>query len=108
MTPKFTPGPWVIPVANVFRVLAFHRRDDDRDTQRREPAYCIFDPAFETHYGQTPLSWRDVDGAEIAANARLIAKAPAMYAELSRLREAVGEEDAKIIEQLLSEIDGED
>ena len=84
MTPKFTPGPW------------WHEN---------EGGWSIW--KIRSQPGEI-LAEVIGDSAETDANARLIAKSPAMYKELRRLQEVVGEEDALLIEQLLSEIDGED
>ena len=83
-TSKHTPGPWVIPVANIFRVFAL---DESGNAHR-----CIVaDTTPESvKYGRDELGWGDPAtmsdeecdrlGAEGAANARLIAAAPDLLA----------------------------
>lgn len=62
---KHTPGKLMIPVANVFRVIAV---DDLGD-----PVRLILDGCPDGHYGNVLLKWGDDDGPEMAANARRIA-----------------------------------
>lgn len=83
---QHTPGPWVIPVANVYRVIALKDGEPYRG--------IVNDTAPEhSHFGQDDLGWHegysDPDspegirmGLEAAANTRLIAAAPDMLAAL--------------------------
>ena len=97
MTPKFTPGPW----------RALHARDSQNPNCQCGQVWSVTADVPVCSVVSSCDEFISPDAAFVD-NIRLIAKAPAMYKELRRLQEVVGEEDAKIIEQLLSEIDGED
>lgn len=63
---KPTKGDWVIPVANIFRVLAVD--------ENGKPTRLIHDqPDMTSYFGDVKLEWREEDGPEAAANTRLIA-----------------------------------
>jgi hypothetical protein len=100
---SFTPGPWVIPSANVFRVISLK--------DGLKPHRCIVDNTMPegAYFGRDNLGWNsrsETQGVEAAANARLIAAAPSMFNLLERFAKAA---DVQGITELaeLAELAGE-
>lgn len=83
---SYTPGPWVIPSANVFRVIALRDGLPHR--------VIVKDTAEELcWYGHQQIGWLDErDSKESAANARLIAAAPEMF----ELLETIENDDGSV------------
>lgn len=75
--PPWTPGPWVVPGANVFRVVSSHAQHQNKRSGMAPPYpwAIVADMAPES-----------VGGEQAAANARLIAAAPELAAALEALR----------------------
>lgn len=76
---RHTPGPWVISVSNVFRVIAL---------KDGEPYRVIVKDTYEEGcwYGQKLIGWLGSNAQEeAAANARLIAAAPEMFEALAKI-----------------------
>lgn len=76
---KHTPGPWAIPVANVFRVVAPHAPREKPVDPRAYPWPVVADT--------DPQS---TSGGEAAANARLIAAAPELLEAAKGLLQLIG------------------
>ncbi len=101
---KHTPGPWEIDVANSHsgQIATLH----GAETALGEPTWLEI---WSIHWPYTPST--------VAANARLIAEAPAMFKLLELLEEAIGREPGMIgqnlvtgrgmIQLLLAKIEGE-
>ncbi len=70
-SPKYTPGPWVIKPTHHHLMLQVHSKDD-----------CI---------ATCDTGGFDLSYDEREANARLIAQAPALYAEYGKLHDMVSD-----------------
>ena len=90
---KHTPGPWLV---GEHRIGLDGDADEidvvSKGDSRGDHSICTVDEAWE---------------GCIEANARLIAAAPDMLAELERLIDAVGEEDVNCIEAVIRRANGE-
>ena len=96
----FTPGPWVIPSANVFRVIALK--------DGLKPHRCIVDDTMpeDAYFGRDNLGWNarsEAQGVEAAANARLIAAAPSMFNLLERFTKAAAAHGSTELAELAGE-----
>lgn len=87
---RHTPGDWVVPVANIFRVLAV---DEDG-----KPTRLIHDqPDMVSYFGDVRLEWKEDDGPEAAANARLIAASKKLLAACQAMLATWGSDDEDAI-----------
>ncbi len=93
---KHTPGPWVIPTANVFRVIALD--------EKGQPVLCIVEDTAppDVFFGSKQIGWdrlieSECDsqyyGKEAAANARLISAAPELLQALGDLLGVIQEDE---------------
>ena len=98
---EHTPGPWIAV---------------ERDAPSEQPVPCM--PRISVGQPDSVggpgleqcVAWivpRRFGGEHHAANAKLIAAAPDMLAELKRLRDVVGEEDASCIEAVIAQAEGQ-
>ena len=87
---KASPGPWIVPTANIHRVIALHEDGN--------PNLLIVEhPNESAWYGQDNISYfrlgSEEGGRQSAANARFIAHAPDdiryLLDELKKAREAL-------------------
>ena len=98
----FTPGPWVIPSANVFRVISLK--------DGLIPHRCIVDDTMpeDAYFGRDNLGWNsrsETQGVEAAANARLIAAAPSMFNLMERFIKAADANGSPELAELGCEAD---
>ena len=89
---EHTPGPWMVVDAHNMTQISAVSQSSSASGDGRKGIADLFDSR---------------DGIpEWRANARLIAAAPDMLAELKRLIDVVGDEDASCIEAIIAKAEG--